>query len=173
MRPSWQEYFLSILDATALRASCDRGKSAAVIVRDNRILATGYVGAPSGLPSCDEVGHELIKRCELPYSTEDERGLFDLNSTKYISNECFSTHCILSVHAEINAIINCARNGVYTLGATLYCTMQPCPACGMAIIQAGIIEVIVKNPYQKGAKSIQMFNKVGIKYTCMNDNLLY
>jgi len=173
MRPSWQEYFLSILDATALRASCDRGKSACVIVRDNRILATGYVGAPSGLPSCDEVGHELIKRCELPYSKDEEKEWFNNTQFYYPDEIHFSTHCIRTVHSEINAIVNCARNGVSTLGATLYCSMTPCPACGMAIIQAGIIEVIVKNPYQKGAKSIQMFNEVGIKYTCLNDNLLY
>jgi dCMP deaminase len=178
MRPSWQEYFLSILDATALRASCDRGKSAAVIVRDNRILATGYVGAPSGLPSCDEVGHKLVKRCELPYSTNEEIEKFKFynslpNRQFSRAYKKFSTHCIRTVHSEINAIVNCARNGVSTLGATLYCSMTPCPVCGMAIIQAGIVEVIVKNPYQKGAKSIQMFNEVGIKYTCLNDNLLY
>jgi len=174
MRPSWQEYFLNILDATALRASCDRGKSAAVIVRDNRILATGYVGAPSGLPSCDEVGHEFVRRSEIPVKTKDENCWFYDEKDWYAINPTnYSLHCIRTVHSEINAIVNCARNGVSTLGATLYCSMTPCAACGMAIIQAGIIEVIVKNPYQKGAKSIQMFNKVGIKYTCMNDNLLY
>jgi dCMP deaminase len=80
---------------------------------------------------------------------------------------------VRTVHAEINTILNCARNGVSTLGSTLYVGMTPCVTCAMAIIQAGIVEVITKNLYQKGSESIEMFNKVGIKYKTLNKSFLY
>ena len=164
MRISWDEYFIACLDAAALRASCDRGKSGAILVKDNRILATGYVGAPSGLPSCDEVGHELVKRCEMS----------ELDFTKIGWNaKSFSTHCIRTVHAEQNAIINCARNGVSTLGAILYCTMTPCLTCAMTIIQAGIVKVITKNPYQKDSQTKNIFKQANIELIVLNNDLLY
>ena len=173
MRPTWEEYFISVLDAISLRGSCDRGRCGAVLVRDNRILATGYVGAPSGLPTCEDEGHQLVKRFEMPYTKQNERGFFDLNHSFMIDTKSFSTHCVRTVHAEINAILNCARNGVSTLGSTLYVGMTPCVTCTMAIIQAGIVEVIAKNQYQKGSESIEMFNKIGIKYKTLNESLLY
>ena len=171
MRPSWEEYFVQVMDAVALRGSCDRGRSGAVIVKDKRILATGYVGAPSGLPTCEDEGHEMIKRFEmtqLEWELEE-----DGKSVTEIKNHYFSTHCIKTCHAELNAILNCARNGVPTIGATIYCSMTPCVNCCMAIIQAGIIEVIAKNLYQKGDESIKMFEQVGIKYKTLNEKLLY
>ena len=171
MRPSWEEYFIQVMDAVALRGSCDRGRSGAVIVKDKRILATGYVGAPSGLPTCEDEGHEMIKRCEIPYTTEEDKYFFD--HTLDIDPHFFSNHCIRCCHAELNAILNCARNGVPTVNATIYCSMTPCLNCCMAIIQAGIIEVIAKNLYQKGDKSIKMFEQVGIKYKTLNEQLLY
>lgn len=171
MRPTWEEYFISVLDAVSLRGSCDRGRCGAVLVRDNRILGTGYVGAPSGLATCEDEGHQLVKRCIIPYSNEMERYFFD--KAKTFLPEQFSTHCLRTVHCEVNAILNCARNGVSTLGSTLYVGMTPCPTCAMAIIQAGIVEVVAKNLYQKSSESIEMFNKVGIKYKTLNESLLY
>ena len=175
MRPTWEEYFISVLDAVSLRGSCDRGRCGAVLVRDNRILATGYVGAPSGLPTCEDEGHQLVKRCIIPYATEEEKKAFDSKHFFLIeyTNEFFSTHCLKTVHCEVNAILNCARNGISTLGSTLYVGMTPCVTCSMAIIQAGIVEVVAKNLYQKGSESIKMFNKVGIKYKTLNESLLY
>lgn len=168
MRISWDEYFIACLDAAALRASCDRGKSGAIIVKDNRILATGYVGAPSGIPSCDEVGHHLVKRHEI--SVED----FDKVYLKaYLSWDNYSTHCIRTIHAEQNAIINCARNGVSTLGATIYCTMTPCTTCAMSIIQAGILNVIAKNRYQKDEQTKELFSRSKIELIVLNQDLLY
>ena len=165
MRISWDEYFIACLDAAALRASCDRGKSGAIIVKDNRILATGYVGAPTGLPSCDEVGHELVKRCEFRANETSKQNTFSIDA--------FSTHCIRTVHAEQNAIINCARNGVSTLGATLYCTMTPCLTCAMTIIQAGIVKVIAKNRYQKDEQTKKIFEQANIELVILNQDLLY
>ena len=176
MRPTWEEYFISVLDAVSLRGSCDRGRCGAVLVRDNRILATGYVGAPSGMPSCEDEGHQLVKRCIIPekYFRSDKLHINDFPVyDESMSTYVFTTHCVRTVHAEINAILNCARNGVSTLGSTLYVGMTPCPTCAMAIIQAGIVEVVAKNLYQKGSESIEMFNKVGIKYKTLNESLLY
>lgn len=165
MRISWNEYFLACLDTAALRASCDRGKSGAIIVKDNRILATGYVGAPSGIPSCDEVGHDLVKRCEVRADETSNQNKFTIKD--------FSTHCIRTVHAEQNAIINCARNGVSTLGATIYTTMTPCTTCAMSIIQAGIIRVISKNRYQKDIESKRLFQLSDVELIVINDAQLY
>jgi dCMP deaminase len=170
MRPTWEEYFISVLDAISLRGSCDRGRCGAVLVRDNRILATGYVGAPSGLPTCEDEGHQLVKRCIIPEKEFNHQGEF---IDGLMPTYEFTTHCVRTVHAEINAILNCARNGVSTLGSTLYVGMTPCVTCTMAIIQAGIVEVIAKNQYQKGSESIEMFNKIGIKYKTLNESLLY
>jgi dCMP deaminase len=172
-RISWQEYFIACLDAAALRASCDRGKSGAIIVKDNRILATGYVGAPSGLPSCDEIGHELIKKFEMPiehwndWSRKDED-----DASVMVPNPYFLTHCIRTIHAEQNAIINCARNGISTLSATLYCTMTPCHTCAMSIVQAGITKVVAKNRYQKDEQTKDLFYYANIELVILNNNLL-
>lgn len=164
MRITWDEYFLKCMDAAALRASCDRGKSACIIVKDNRILATGYVGAPSGLPSCDEVGHQLVKRCEMSE--------FDFTKTGW-NEKSFSTHCIRTVHAEQNAIINCARNGISTLGATMYVTMTPCAVCARMIIQAGISKVIARNKYQKDSESRFLLGLAGIELIVLEEKELY
>jgi dCMP deaminase len=173
MRISWQEYFLKILDATALRASCDRGKSAAIIVKDNRILATGYVGAPSGIPSCDEIGHQLIARCELDLQTYNETLHENEGLITKSKNLPFSLHCIRTIHAEQNAIINCARNGVSTLGSTLYCTMVPCRVCAMIIIQAGISNVIAKNKYQSDSETREMFRQANVCLKILSEKELY
>jgi dCMP deaminase len=173
MRITWDEYFLKCMDAAALRASCDRGKSACIIVKDNRILATGYVGAPSGLPSCDEVGHQIIARCELEMQTYNEMIQENEGLITKSKNLPFSLHCIRTVHAEQNAIINCARNGVSTLGSTLYVTMTPCAVCARMIIQAGITKVIARNKYQKDAESRFLLGLAGIELVILEEKELY
>jgi len=141
-RPSWDEYFMEGCRAIAKRATCDRGRSGCVIAREHQILATGYVGAPSGLPHCDEVGHQLKK-------TVHEDGTE-------------STHCVRSVHAEQNAICQAARRGIAIEGATLYCKMTPCRACAMMIINCGIVRVVCEKKYHAGAESEAMFSTAGL-----------
>lgn len=172
-RISWDEYFLKCMDAAALRASCDRGKSACIIVRDNRILATGYVGAPSGIASCDEVGHQMVVRCELDMETYAELQNETEGLITKSKNLPFSTHCVRTVHSEINAIINCARNGVSTLGATMYITMTPCKNCAMGIIQAGISKVVARNKYQKDSESRQLLKEAGVDLIILEEKELY
>src|SRR5574344_1100831 len=143
VRPSWDNYFLDLADAVSKRATCDRGRSGCVIVRDKRILVTGYVGSPSGFPHCDEVGHEIKKVIE-----EDGR---------------ISEHCVRTVHAEQNAICQAAKMGVSIDGTTVYCRMTPCRTCAMLLINCGIKRVYCERKYQSGQESEKMFKKVGIK----------
>ena len=148
-KPSWDEYFLEITKTVALRATCDRGKSGCVIVKDNRILSTGYVGAPAGLPSCDEVGH-LIRKV----TYEDG---------------CTKEHCQRTIHAEANAILYAAKYGVAINGATLYCSMVPCQNCAMTIIACGIKKVVALNNYQAGSISIELFKNSNIELVIINN----
>ena len=117
-RPSWDEYFMDIAFTVASRSTCDRAHVGAVLVRDRRILATGYNGSPAGLPHCDEVGHLMV-----------------------------DGHCVRALHAEQNAIIQAALHGISTEGATAYVTHQPCLTCAKMLINAGIHRVVYAGNY--------------------------
>jgi dCMP deaminase len=125
-RPAWDDYFLDIVGLIAKRATCLRRRVGAALVRDRRILSTGYNGAPSGLQHCLTIGC-LREQKNIPSGERHElcRGL----------------------HAEQNAIIQAALHGVSVKGATLYCTNQPCIICAKMIINAGIIRIVVQGDY--------------------------
>lgn len=144
-RPSWDEYFMTVMDAISKRATCNRGRSGCVIARDRQLLVTGYVGSPVGLPHCDEVGH-LMKK--VIHVDEGNR---------------VTEHCVRTVHAEQNAICQAARRGVALEGATLYCRMTPCRTCCMLIINCGIVRVVCERKYHAGAESEAMFREAGIQ----------
>ncbi len=150
-RPSWDEYFISMVDEAAKRATCDRGKSGAIIVKEKRILCTGYVGSPPGFPHCDEVGHLLKK-------VIDEDGTV-------------RQHCVRTIHAEQNAISQAARYGIPLDGSTLYCTMEPCRVCAMLIISVGIKKVIVKRRYHAGQDTRELFKEAGIDLVVMENEV--
>lgn len=118
MRPSWDEYFMGIARQVARRATCDRAQVGAIIVKERRILTTGYNGAPAGLPHCDDVGHLMV-----------------------------DGHCLRTLHAEQNAIIQAALHGVSVRGGTIYVTHQPCLTCAKMIINAGIVRVVYAGDY--------------------------
>ncbi|MBC7809169.1 MAG: cytidine/deoxycytidylate deaminase family protein [Akkermansiaceae bacterium] len=120
-RPPWDEYFMRIAFEVATRATCLRRHVGAVIVRDKRILSTGYNGSPPGQKHCNEVG------CLL----EDGR-------------------CIRTLHAEQNALMQAALHGVSTHGATLYCTCRPCHVCARMIVAAGIVRVVFAGESPEG-----------------------
>jgi len=150
-RPDWDEYFFEICDAVAKRATCDRGRSGAVIVKNKRILATGYVGSPIGLPHCDDVGHEFK-------DTINEDGTI-------------SKHCVRTTHAEQNAICQAARFGVSIEGSTLYCTMTPCYTCAKMIINAGIERVVAKKDYHASKETKRVFNEAGIQFDIIDNTV--
>lgn len=143
LRPSWDEYFIGMADYVGSRATCDRGRSGCVIVRDKRVISTGYVGSPPGLPHCDDVGHEM-------HTVINEDG------TK-------SEHCIRTAHAEQNAIAQAARFGVALEGATLYCRMVPCYVCAKLSITAGIERIVAKNDYHASKRSKEILKQAGIR----------
>jgi dCMP deaminase len=125
-RPSWDEYFLEVADLVSKRATCLRRRVGAVLVKDKKILATGYNGAPSGLAHCFEIGC-LREKLKIPSGQRHElcRGL----------------------HAEQNVILQAALYGVSTKGSILYLTNQPCVICAKMLINAGIKEIVIAAGY--------------------------
>ena|SRR5690349_4299509 len=123
MRQSWDQYFMSMAETAATRATCDSKKVGSVIVVNKTIVSTGYNGAPRGLPHCDTAGHEL-------------KVMGDRES------------CVRTVHGEANALIQAARTGASVEGGTIYTTASPCYDCLKLIINAGIVRVVCKEFYQ-------------------------
>ena len=140
-RPCWEEYFMDITDLVARRSTCIRRAVGAVIVKDKRILATGYNGAPTGIAHCSETGCVREKR-NVPSGQRHElcRG----------------------IHAEQNAIIQAAYHGVSIKDASLFCTNLPCSICAKMIINAGIRTVWYKSGYAD-PMSLEMFKEANVQ----------
>src|SRR5512143_470291 len=119
MRPDWDTYFMKIAHDVAARSTCDRASVGAVLVREKRILTTGFNGSPTGQPHCDEAGHLMVEG-----------------------------HCVRTIHAETNAIIQAALHGVSTKGSTCYVTHFPCINCTKALINAGISRLVFSDSYR-------------------------
>lgn len=117
-RLDWDSYFVEITLAVSRRATCLRAQVGAIIVKDKRILTTGYNGAPKGLPHCLDEGCEIV-----------------------------DGHCVRSLHAEQNAILQGALHGVSLQGGTIYTTHQPCATCAKMIINAGLARVVYAGLY--------------------------
>lgn len=147
-RPSWDEYFITLVNTVSERSTCDRGKTGAVIVKDKRLLATGYAGSPPGMAHCDEIGHDLRK-------VIDENG----NITQ---------HCVRTIHAEQNALIQAAKFGISIQDATMYCKMTPCNVCSKLIVAAGIKRVVAEKDYHASSEAKHLFANVGIDLTILN-----
>ncbi|MDP2944213.1 MAG: cytidine/deoxycytidylate deaminase family protein [bacterium] len=151
-RPSWDEYFMRIMEVVSSRGTCDRGRTGSVITKNNRIVSTGYVGSPIGLPHCDEVGHEM-------HTVINEDGTQ-------------SRHCIRTTHHEQNAICQAARYGIALDGATLYCKMTPCYTCAKMIINTGIKRVVCAQDYHAGQKSKEIFKIAGVDYLLLDESVV-
>jgi dCMP deaminase len=137
-RPEMDEYFMEIASVISKRSTCLRNKVGAIFVREKRILSTGYNGAPTGLPHCDEVG---CAREDVPSGTRHE--------------------LCRAVHAEQNAIIQAALHGISIEGATLYCTHQPCILCAKMMINAHVRRVVYSQSYPDDA-SLKFLSLAGI-----------
>ena len=118
-RPSWDDYFMAVARAVATRATCSRRSVGALIVKEKRILATGYNGAPSGMRHCDHTG----------------------------GADLIFGHCARSTHAEQNAIVQAAKHGIAIDGGTLYITSHPCLVCAKLLINAGVVRVVYEDAY--------------------------
>jgi len=136
-RASWDEYFMAIAQEVATRSTCDRKHVGAVIVRDKLILATGYNGSVRGLAHCDDEGHLI------------EDG-----------------HCVRTIHAEANAIVQAARNGVRIDAADIYVTASPCFGCFKLIANAGL-KRIVYGEFYRDQRIFNLSEQLGIKLDLM------
>lgn len=146
-RPSWDEYFLELAQLVAKRSTCLRRKVGAVVVRDKRILATGYNGAPSGLRHCIDIGC-LREKLKVPSGERHE--------------------LCRALHGEQNALIQAALYGVSVKGATLYATNQPCIICAKMLINAGIKEIVINDGYPD-KMAAEFLRKAKIKIRRVND----
>lgn len=126
-RESWNRYFMTLATTVAARSTCERATVGALLVLDHRIIATGYNGSIAGDPHCDDAGH-LMR----------------------------DGHCIRTLHAEMNAILQCAENGVSTRGAAVYVTFFPCLNCTKALIQVGIKQVYFGDDYNNDPYAIEL-----------------
>ena len=140
-RPSWDEYFMELAKVVAKRSTCIRQKVGAIIVKDKRILATGYNGAPSGMDHCLDIGC-LREKLKVPSGERQElcRGL----------------------HAEQNAIIQAAKFGICIEGSILYTTHCPCITCAKMIINAGIKKVVYGKEYAD-KRGLELLKEAGIE----------
>ncbi len=134
MRPPWDDYFMKIAEDVAVRSTCDRAAVGAVLVKDKHIISTGYNGSPAGLEHCDDVGHLMIEG-----------------------------HCVRTVHAEVNAIIQAAVFGLATRDAVCYVTHFPCLNCTKMLINARISKLIYRNAYRIDPIALEFLKTAGVE----------
>lgn len=135
-RPSWDEYFMKIAELVAIRSSCLSAAKGAIIVKDKKIISTGYNGTPAHTKNCNAGG---CLRCKNVYDGKLAPGTY--NYDKNSKSEC--TCC----HGEENAIVHAAKHGISTDGATIYTSFSPCTWCSKMIINAGIVRIVAKKDY--------------------------
>ena len=138
-RVSWAEYFMNIAHEVATRSTCNRKAVGAVIVRGKTILSTGYNGSIKGLPHCDEAGHEMV-----------------------------DDHCIRTTHAEANAIVQAAKNGVQINQSEIYVTASPCYNCFKLIANAGI-KTIYYGEFYREDRILKHAKEAGIELVSLED----
>lgn len=135
-RKDWKEYFMQITELVATRSTCDRAWVGCVLVNDsNRIVSTGYNGSVSGNLHCDDVGHTMR-----------------------------DGHCIATIHAEMNALLYCAKEGISVKNCSAYVTHFPCLNCTKALIQAGIKNIYYKNDYRVDDYAILLLERNNVNY---------
>lgn len=141
IRPSWDDYFMAIAKIIAARGTCDRLYAGSVLVKDNRIIATGYNGSPAGLPHCNDVGHML------------EEG-----------------HCVRTIHGEHNSLLQAARQGgTSTQGSTMYTKYSPCIHCTKYVIASGVKRVVIGKVY-RNPQALDMLKEAGVSVEVYQEN---
>ncbi|RJR31652.1 dCMP deaminase [Candidatus Parcubacteria bacterium] len=143
-RPTWDDYFMALAKIVATRSTCDRLHAGAVLVKDKRIIATGYNGSPKGLKHCDDVGHLL------------EDG-----------------HCVRTIHAEHNVLLQAAIQGsTSTAGSTLYSLYNPCIHCAKYVVACGIRRAVIGKIYRND-KSVDYLREAGIEVVIYEENPIW
>ena len=135
-RLSWNEYFMRLAETVAMRGTCDRAYVGCVLVNsENRIVSTGYNGSIKGNAHCDEIGHTMR-----------------------------DGHCIATIHAEMNALLYCAKEGIPVKDTICYVTHFPCLNCTKSLIQSGIKKIYYRNAYRMDEYAVELLEKNGIEY---------
>ncbi|WEV70646.1 deaminase [Lactobacillus sp. ESL0785] len=134
-RIPWKQYFMMQALVIAQRSTCDRALVGNVLVKDNRIIGTGYNGSVTGASHCDDVGHQLV-----------------------------DGHCVRTIHSEMNSLIQCAKNGVSTDNTEIYVTHFPCYNCAKALVQAGVKKINYYFDYHDNPLVIALFEDCGVPY---------
>jgi dCMP deaminase len=134
MRPNWDSYFMKIAYAVSERSTCDRAFVGAVLVLEKRILTTGFNGSPAGQSHCDEIGHLLV-----------------------------DGHCVRTIHAETNAIIQAALHGISTRGCTCYVTHFPCINCTKVLINAGMTRLVYNVAYRIDGNALDFLKAASVE----------
>lgn len=135
-RLSWHQYFMNIAELVSERGTCDRAYVGCVLVnKDHRIVSTGYNGAITGNPQCDEIGHTMR-----------------------------DGHCIATIHAEMNALLYCAKEGISVKGSDCYVTHFPCLNCTKALIMAGVSTIYYKEGYRIDEYALELLARNNIKH---------
>jgi len=147
-RPSWDEYFMEMALLTAKRSTCLRRNVGAVIVQDKHVIATGYNGAPKGIPHCEEIGGCIREQQKVPSGERHE--------------------LCRALHAEQNAIIQAATLAQSIEGATIYITNQPCVICAKMIINAGIKRIVVREGYPDEL-AVSLLAEAGLKIVMLGE----
>ncbi|MCX7876911.1 MAG: deaminase [Melioribacteraceae bacterium] len=143
-RPSWDEYFLKVAMLVSERATCPRMHCGCVLVKDRQILSTGYNGSIPGDGHCEDEGCWIV-----------------------------DNHCVRTIHAEMNALLQCSQHGISTQDATAYITNMPCTNCAKALIAAGIKEIVIFSDYHDTmAEKFFDIAKVKIKRLQMPDKMI-
>ena len=137
-RPSWDEYFLKVAMLVSERATCPRMHCGCVLVKDKQILSTGYNGSIPGDEHCEDAGCIVV-----------------------------DNHCVRTIHAEMNAILQCSQHGISTMGSTAYVTNMPCTNCSKALITAGIKEVVIFSDYHDTLAE-EFFRKAKVEIKRLN-----
>lgn len=136
VRKTWNEYFMDLAFTVSERGTCDRAYVGCVLVNEeHRIVATGYNGSVAGNPHCDEIGHTMR-----------------------------DGHCIATIHAEMNALLYCAKQGISVRGAICYVTHFPCLNCTKALIQAGVSKIFYKEGYRIDEYAVELLERNGINH---------
>lgn len=134
-RIPWKQYFMLQALVISQRSTCNRALVGSVLVKDQRIIGTGYNGSISGQPHCDDVGHQLV-----------------------------DGHCVRTIHSEMNTLIQCAKNGVSTSDTEIFVTHFPCYNCTKCLLQAGVKKINYYYDYRDNPLAIDLLQKCGVSY---------
>jgi dCMP deaminase len=134
MRKKWDDFFMDMAETVSHQSTCDRATVGCVLVKDNRILTTGFNGSPKKQPHCDDEGHLMV-----------------------------DGHCVRTIHGEMNAIIQAALHGISTDGATCYVTHFPCIICSKLLINAGIARIVYKVPYRMDKNALSFLRAARVE----------